>query len=186
MPMLFRSGLLQTKANTCNSTILLSIKDSKSKQAKGNNAKGNNLPGATKKRNRSQLPDVDPCLGSTLDSVHRKLALIKKETTQIIVCRCGAQLNPHRRFEELRAILPILVPAKKYTCLKWNGLTLNEHMHALKVCASPERRKQNVLALAIIVIVIHKIFSIPSAQRPNLAFLRYMRSYFLTWSISFA
>ena len=75
---------------------------------------------------------------------------------------------------------------RKYTCLKWNGLTLNEHMHALKVCASPERRKQNVLALAIIVIVIHKIFSIPSAQRPNLAFLRYMRSYFLTWSISFA
>ena len=32
MPMLFRSGLLQTKANTCNSTILLSIKDGNSKQ----------------------------------------------------------------------------------------------------------------------------------------------------------
>ena len=112
MPILLHSGLLQTKANTCNSTILLSIKDGKSKQAKGNNAKGNNL-WATKAKNRSQLPDVDPCLGSTLDSVHRKLAPIKKETTQIIVCRCGAPLAPHRRFEELRAILPILVTAKK-------------------------------------------------------------------------
>ena len=139
-------------------------------------------------RIRPDLPDVDPCLGSTLDFVHRKLAPIAKITTQIIDCRCGDPLGPRRRFEEVRTILPTLVPAKKYTCMKWYGAMAKEvHMDALKVCASPERCKQNVLAqFRICNVVVHKVvFPPPSAQRPNLAFLRNMRSCFLTWSISF-
>ena len=136
----------------------------------------------TKERRLPDLPDVDSCLGSTLDSVHRKPAPITKKTTQIIVCRCGDPLAPRRRFEELRAILPILIPLKKYTCLKWHGIiAMEEHMDALKVCASPERCKQNVLAK----FRIYNVFPPPSSQRPNLAFLRNICGCFLTWSISF-
>ena len=75
--LLLHSGLLQTKANTCNSTILLTVEDGKSKQAKAKFE--DKVTRQVTKHFHSDLPDVDPCVGSTLDSVHRKLAPIKKK-----------------------------------------------------------------------------------------------------------
>mmetsp|Transcript_22097 Transcript_22097/g.36477 ORF Transcript_22097/g.36477 Transcript_22097/m.36477 type:complete len:288 (+) Transcript_22097:986-1849(+) len=172
-----KSALLQTKASTCNSTILLTIQDGKSKQATAA------VQGVTKTPSPPDLPDVDPCLGSTLDSVHRKqgpLGQTTKTPNHLIVCRRGAPLGPRRRFEEFRVILPILTSAKKYMGLKRYGNGFSEcevkvgHMDALKVCASPERCKQNARAK----FRIHKVPPPPSSQRPNLAFLRNMHGCF--------